>query len=104
MNCPSHHVCNHHVCTPDPQFPAITMISVKTASCEGCSSGLVEAGLQLELAGQYGAHCTTASLDNADLRDYTSNHEAVFHSGSPDAGLGSCNNVGTKEHIVKLHS
>ena len=78
------------------------MISVKTASCEGCSSALVEAGLQLELAGRYGAHCTTASLDNRDLRDYTSNHEAVFHSGSPDAGLGSCNNVGTY-HIVNLH-
>jgi len=85
-------VCNNHLCEPIPSFPAITDITVKTSSCDGCSTSLIEDGLQLYLEGNYGAKCTTVGLDNQDLHDYSSNRIAIFHSGSPDAGLGSCNN------------
>ena len=47
----------------------------------------------MTLTGIYGAECTTAGLDNGELIDYITNHQAVFNSGSPDDGLGDCNNV-----------
>ena len=47
----------------------------------------------MTLTGIYGAECTTGSLDNEELIDYITNHQAVFNSGSPDDGLGDCNNV-----------
>ena len=94
MNCPQGELCLAHICRPHMDFPAITDITVKTASCDGCNhTSLVEDGLQLHLSGIYGAECSTASLDNAELMDYVTNHQAVFNSGSPDDGLGDCNNV-----------
>ena len=69
------------------------MITLHTDSCPDCDQGLVEQGLQLHLVGKYGAECSTSGLDNEHLHDYVQHHHAVFHSGSPDAGLGECNNV-----------
>ena len=70
------------------------MISINTVACEGCNhTSPVEQGVKLHLVGNYGAECITESLDNEALHDYKHDHLAVFHSGSPDAGLGECNNV-----------
>ena len=75
----------------------MTTVTVKTASCSGCSSGNVEQGLKLYLDGQYGTECNTNSLDNSNTQDYGSNHVAMFNStvlgGNDDHGLGGCNNV-----------
>jgi len=93
MNCPTGEICLAHICRPHMDFPAITDIIVKTASCHGCNhTSRVEEGLQVTLTGIYGAECTTAGLDNEELIDYITNHQAVFNSGSPDDGLGECNN------------
>jgi len=97
QNCPGDApVCNgDHICKPQG-LPVLTKITVKTQSCDGCSSANVEKGLQLHLVGQYGPECSTGSLDNIDQMDYSSNHEAVFNStilgGNDDHGLGGCNN------------
>ena len=69
------------------------MITIKTVTCQGCNYTLIEAGVQLNLVGKYGAACNTASLDNQELHDYSTNCTTIFHSGSPDAGLGNFNNV-----------
>ena len=92
QNCAEGTVCSDHLCQ-QIGLPAITDITVKTTSCTGCKTSLIEDGLQLHLEGEYAAECTTVGMDNQDLHDYSSNSVAVFHSGSPDAGLGSCNNV-----------
>ena len=55
----------------------------------------------MTLTGIYGAECTTGSLDNEELIDYITNHQAVFNSGSPDDGLGDCNNVSCSYYDIK---
>ena len=76
---------------------AITTITVRTSSCSGCSSGLVEEGLQVHLIGKNGQECSTGQLDNSDLYDYDSMNVAQFNStilgGTDDHGLEGCNNV-----------
>ena len=54
----------------------------------------------MTLTGIYGAECTTGSLDNEELIDYITNHQAVFNSGSPDDGLGDCNNVSYYDNMT----
>ena len=54
----------------------ITSITVRTSSCSGCSSGMVEEGLQVHLIGENGQECSTGQLD-------------TFSSSI----LGGCNNV-----------
>ena len=89
--------CSDGQCIPSPRLSAMESITVKTSSCSGCSTGNVEAGLQLHLLGRYGPECSTDNLDNADRHDYGSNNVAQFNAtlmgGSDDHGLGGCNNV-----------
>ena len=48
MNCPTGEICLAHICRPHMDFPAITDIIVKTASCHGCNhTSRVEEGLQV---------------------------------------------------------
>ena len=74
---------------------AITSITVRTSSCSGCSSGLVEEGLQVHLVGKNGPECSTGQLDNSDLFDYDSiaKFSSTILGGTDDHGLGGCNNV-----------
>ena len=78
-------------------LPIVSMVTVKTSKCTGCSTGNVEQGLQLDLVGAYGTQCSTNTLDNNDAHDYGTNNVAMFNStvlgGNDDHGLGGCNNV-----------
>ena len=73
----------------------ITTITVRTSSCSGCSSGMVEEGLQVHLIGNNGQECSTGLLDNSDLYDYDliATFSSTILGGTDDHGLGGCNNV-----------
>ena len=50
MNCPEGEECLAHICRPHMDFPAITDIIVKTASCHGCNhTSRVEDGLKVSV-------------------------------------------------------
>ena len=50
MNCPTGEICLAHICRPHMDFPAITDIIVKTASCHSCNhTSRVEEGLQVTI-------------------------------------------------------
>ena len=74
---------------------AITTITVRTSSCSGCSSGMVEEGLQVHLIGKNGQECSTGHLDNSELYDYDSiaKFTSTILRRTDNQGLGECDNV-----------
>jgi len=93
--CPDGQQCTENGCQDKPGVAGLEKITISTASCTGCTDGMVEDGVKLTLIGYYqGTQCTSKGLDNMEKMDYGDGQAAVF-DGLPedddsDDGLGEC--------------
>jgi len=79
-NCPGSYTCQNHKCEAAPGKVLIESITIKTESCDGCSTEGVVAVLKGESVTGFpsGVPCSTATLDHAGVVEFGSGGSSRF--------------------------
>jgi len=98
-NCPTSFHCENHKCAAAPGKVLIDSITIKTSTCDGCTSEGVTAVLKGEpvVGYPYGVPCATNVLDRAGSTEFGSGASARFdgqlngaQNDEEEAMIGGC--------------